>query len=181
MKIEIPSNATAKKILATNKPPRGTTHFRFSDGNRKPVIDKIANIDCLAGCTGTLEYGKVTFDGRGRHAKVKEFIPAESEQAAPPSPEPTMPEPTEKPAAASNQRKNKIHGFSACAVAKSLGKAGIGYAEADAILKSRGVVMPKASLSVQLGFGRNPQTWCKRGEPASLTDQQIAELRQAVA
>jgi len=149
---------------------------RFGGG-----IDKIANIDCLAGCTGTLEYGKVTFDGRGRHAKVKEFIPAESEQAAPPSPEPTMPEPTEKPAAASNQRKNKIHGFSACAVAKSLGKAGIGYAEADAILKSRGVVMPKASLSVQLGFGRNPQTWPKRGEPANLTDQQIADLRQAVA
>ena len=181
MKIEIPSNATAKKILATDKPPRGTTHFRFSDGNRKPVIDKIANIDCLAGCTGTLEYGKVTFDGRGRHAKVKEFIPAESEQAAPPSPEPTMPEPTEKPAAASNQRKNKIHGFSACAVAKALGKAGVKFDEANRIMIAHNIQMPKASLSVQLGFGRNPETWPKRGEPANLTDQQIADLRQAVA
>ena len=58
----IPANATAKAILETNKPPRGATHFRYTEGRRKPIIDAIKNIDCLAGCTGKLEFGKVSFD-----------------------------------------------------------------------------------------------------------------------
>jgi hypothetical protein len=76
-------------------------------------------------------------------------------------------------------RKSKILGFSACAVAKALGRAGIKLEEADQILRKHGVEMTRASLSVQLGFGRNPASWEKRGEPAPLTEAQIAELRQA--
>ena len=77
-------------------------------------------------------------------------------------------------------RKNKILGFSACAVAKALGRAGIKLEEADQILRRQGVAMTRASLSVQLGFGRNEATWEKRGEPAPLTEAQIAELRQEI-
>ena len=77
-------------------------------------------------------------------------------------------------------RKSKILGFSACAVAKALGRAGIKLEEADEILRKHGVEMTRASLSVQLGFGRNPASWEKRGEPAPLTEDQIAELRQAI-
>jgi len=77
-------------------------------------------------------------------------------------------------------RKNKIHGFSACAVAKAFGKAGVKWGEADRVFRAHGIEMSKASLSVQLGFGRNPATWEKRGEPAPLTDEQIADLREEV-
>ena len=52
--VTIPANATAKAILKTNQPPRGSTHFRYTEGRRRPVIDKLANIDTLAGCTGKL-------------------------------------------------------------------------------------------------------------------------------
>ena len=68
-------------------------------------------------------------------------------------------------------------GFSACAVAKALGKAGLKYEEADRIFKAHGITMPKASLSVHLGFGRNPNAWERHGKPAELNDAQVAELR----
>ncbi len=178
----IPANANAKAILETNKPPRGATHFRYTEGKRKPVIDKLANIDTLAGCTGKLEFGRVTFEGRGKHAKVKEFTPL----AAEPAPKVTVLEANRPPEVINGvkpttARKNKIHGFSACAVAKALGAAGIKWEEADKIMRAHGIEMPKASLSVQLGFGRNRATWEKRGEPAGLTPEQIADLRQEVA
>ena len=78
-------------------------------------------------------------------------------------------------------RKNKALGHSACAVAKALGRAGIKLEEADRILRGYGVEMSRASLSVQLGFGRNPATWEKRGQPAPLTEEQIAELQKAIS
>ena len=177
--ISIPAKAKAKAIIDSNKPPKGATHFRYVEGRRKPIIDAIKNIDCLAGCTGKIEFGKVTFEGRGRHAKVKEFIPLEANSVVPSAP--ATPEPTEKHAAGSKGRKNKIYGFSACAVAKALGKAGVKWDEADRIFKAHGIEMPKASLSVQLGFGRNQATWEKRGEPAPLTEDQIADLRKEVS
>ena len=70
----------------------------------------------------------------------------------------------------------KILGFSACAVLKALGRAGVKYPEADAILKRHGIDMPKASVSVQLGFGRNEHTWKRHGQPASLAPEQLKEL-----
>jgi len=48
-------------------------------------------------------------------------------------------------------------------------------------MRAHGIEMPKASLSVQLGFGRNQATWEKRGEPAPITDDQIADLRKEIA
>ena len=182
MNISIPANATTKAILEINKPPRGATHFRYTEARRKPVIDKIANIDTLAGCTGKLEFGKVTFEGRGRHAKVKDFIPlaaAASESPAPQSPPIETSQETPAPTSA-KPRKNKIHGFSACAVAKALGAAGVKHEEAERIFRAHGIEMPKASLSVQLGFGRRPATWERHGKPAELTPKQIAELRVEV-
>ena len=87
----------------------------------------------------------------------------------------TKPKPaTKKP------RHVKILDYSACTVARALGKAGVKTAEADAIMRAHGVEMSKASLSVQLGFGRNPKTWEKRGEPAPLTAAQIKDLRAGV-
>lgn len=74
-------------------------------------------------------------------------------------------------------KRKQIMGFSACSVLKALGKEGIKYAEADAILKRYGIEMPKASVSVQLGFGRNEHTWKRHGKPAPLTREQIDELR----
>jgi hypothetical protein len=88
-----------------------------------------------------------------------------------------------KPPAAKCDRKGgggsvhpKILDFSACAVLKALGRAGVKYPEADAILKRHGIEMPKASVSVQLGFGRNEHTWQRHGQPAALTPEQLKEL-----
>ena len=186
--ISIPANAKAKAIIESNKPPKGATHFRYVEGRRKPIIDAIKNIDCLAGCNGKIEFGKVTFEGRGRHAKIKEFLPLADatpkvtihEANRPPEVIPPAENDGEaKPG--SKGRKNKILGHSACAVAKALGKAGVKWDEADRIMRAHGIEMPKASLSVQLGFGRNQATWEKRGEPAPITDEQIADLRKEVA
>lgn len=175
--VSIPANASAKAILEAHKPPRGSTHFRYMEGNRKPIIDAIKNIDCLAGCTGTLEFGTMKH-GRGQNGRItpKAFEPIKAEKAAPAG----KPAPAEATPPGGKGRKNKIHGFSACAVAKALGKAGIKWEEADRIMRAHGIEMSKASLSVQLGFGRNEATWEKRGEPAPLTDEQIADLRKEV-
>ncbi|MFH1067160.1 MAG: hypothetical protein V1746_04605 [bacterium] len=87
----------------------------------------------------------------------------------------------EKPAKPSGKatgtKHNKILGYSACAVAKALGQAGVKYDEAVKILGKHGVAMSQASLRIQLGFGRNPKTWEKHSKPAPLTEKQIAELR----
>ena len=105
-----------------------------------------------------------------------------SEAAAPETPakakEPKATKPTRADAQPTSKgRKTLIFGCSACAVAKALGKAGVKWAEADAIFRTNGIEMPKASLSVQLGFGRNEASWERHGKPAPLTDAQIAELR----
>jgi len=83
-----------------------------------------------------------------------------------------------KPACRNTSKRKLILGFSACAVLKALGKAGVKYPEADAILKRHGIEMPKASVNVQLGFGRNEHTWQRHGQPAPLTDEQIDRLRK---
>ncbi len=188
--VTIPANATAKAILEANKPPRGATHFRYTEGRRKPIIDAIKNIDCLAGCTGKLEFGKASFEGRGRHAKIAGFSPSTPAEPANGN-RVTIHEANRPPEVIESQsgdepkevksRKNKIHGFSACAVAKSLGSAGVKHEEADRIFRAHGIEMPKASLSVQLGFGRRPATWERHGKPAELTPEQISDLRREVA
>ena len=194
MNINIPSNATTASIKTMHPAPRGATHFRYTTSGRKPVVDAIKNLDVLAGCSGKLEYGKVTFEGRGRHAKIKSFTALATASAPTPEPEPVQPVPPpqpapveqpspveQQPAPATGRPKgaklNRILGFSACAVAKALGKAGVKHEEAARIFHAHEIVMPKASLSVQLGFGRNPATWDRHGQPAALTEAQIAELR----
>ena len=191
MKIEIADNAKAKSILSKYPAPRGATHFRFTPpGGRKPVIDALKNIDTLAGCSGELEFGKVKGEGRGRNYKVTGFIPAAPAGATPePKRKVTILEANRPPvvipqtngnAAHGKGRKNKILGFSACATAKALGNAGVKHEEADRIFRAHGIQMPKASLSVQLGFGRRPETWERHGQPAAISDAQIKELRSAV-
>lgn len=192
MNITIPSNATTASIKAAHPVPRGATHFRFTAPGRKPVMDAVKNLDTLAGCSGKLEYGKVQFEGRGRHAKIKAFTALAVASAPKPEPERVhlAPEPPFAPEAAAavsaagrpkGTKLNKILGFSACAVAKALGKAGVKYAEADIIFRAHGIEMPKSSLSVQLGFGRNPASWERHGKPADLSDAQIADLRATPA
>lgn len=184
MNITIPSNATLQSINAAFPAPRGATHFRFTAQGRKPVIDAIKNLDTLTGCSGKLEYGKVQFEGRGRHAKIKAFtalgVASASVPEGEPAPEPVARE-TESMPAASKARKNKVLGFSACAVAKALGAAGVKYEDAARILRAHGIEMPKASLSVQLGFGRNSKSWERHGNPAPLTAEQMSELRAQAA
>jgi hypothetical protein len=104
----------------------------------------------------------------------------EKETAPTPAPMPQSAEPSPEPAPA-KVKLNRIFGFSACAVTKALGKAGVKYAEANRIFHAHGIEMPKASLSIQLGFGRNPTSWEHHGKPAELTDAQVAELRAEVA
>ncbi|XHR27630.1 MAG: hypothetical protein ACFUZC_17020 [Chthoniobacteraceae bacterium] len=188
MNITMPSNATTSSIKAAHPVPRGTTHFRFTAPKRKPVIDGIKNLDVLAGCEGKLEYGKAIYKGRGRHAMITGFTVFATAQkkkpdpvaAAVPSLEPQTANVTPKPALAKGKL-NRIFGFSACAVAKTLGKAGVKYAEGDRIFRVHGIEMSKASLSVQLGFGRNSASWKRHGQPANLTETQVAELRAEVA
>ena len=86
------------------------------------------------------------------------------------------PKPSPKSADGGPSKRKRILGHSACAVLKALGKAGVKYPEADAILKHHGIEMPKASVNVQLGFGRNPHTWQRHGQPAPLTDDQLKKL-----
>ncbi len=100
---------------------------------------------------GRVAFGKATYEGRGRNARITAFHPIPT-TAPLPSPAPDVASETNpKPATG---RKNKIHGFSACAVAKALGKAGVKWEEANRILHAHGIEMPKASLSVQLGLPR---------------------------
>ena len=190
MNITIPTNATTASIKTTHPVPRGATHFRFTALKRKPVIDAIKNLDVLAGCSGKLEYGKAIFQGRGRHAKIAGFtVLAAPSPSAPEKQSATKPAATLTPQPAASKpeavrgtkgKLNRVFGFSACAVAKALGKAGVKYAEANLIFRAHGIEMPKASLSVQLGFGRNPASWERHGKPADLSDAQIAELRAEV-
>jgi hypothetical protein len=189
MNISIPSNATTQSIKAAHPAPRGATHFRYTASGRKPVIDAITNLDTLAGCSGKLEYGKVTFEGRGRYAKIKSFaaltvasVPVAKQKTAPaPQPESIEPQSSLTIGRPKGSKLNRILGFSACAVAKALGKAGLKHEEADRIFRAHGIEMPKASLSVQLGFGRNAASWERHGKPAEITDSQVAELRAAAA
>lgn len=90
-----------------------------------------------------------------------------------PAADTTAPEPRQP------RQRHQILGHSACAVLKALGKAGLKYPEADAILKRHGIEMPKASVNVQLGFGRNEHTWQRHGQPAPLTDEQVDRLRRS--
>ena len=181
MNITIPANATTASIKIAHPVPRKATHFRYTERGRKPIIDKIENLDTLAGCSGKLEYGTVTFEGRGRHAKITGFASLAVASAATPEVAPSRESAPGQTAGRSKGTKlNKIMGFSACAVAKALGKAGLKYTEADCIFKAHGITMPKASLSVQLGFGRNPAAWERHGKPAELTEAQIAELQAII-
>jgi hypothetical protein len=99
--------------------------------------------------------------------------------SAAPSEAPTTPD-AAKPGRPAGLKHNKLLDFSACAVAKALGRVGVKFEEADRILKAHGITMTKPSLSVQLGFGRNPKSWERHGQPASLGDKKLAELRAAV-
>ena len=96
------------------------------------------------------------------------------DQRKPPTPPPAPKR--ERKGGGSSSVHPKILGFSACAILKALGRAGVKYPEADAILKRHGIEMPKASVSVQLGFGRNEHTWQRHGQPAPLTPEQLKEL-----
>lgn len=188
MNITIPSNATVKSIKAAHPVPRGATHFRLTTSKRKAIIDVLKNLDSLAGCSGKLEYGKVTFQGRGRHAKIVAFT-ALGETSAPepkqkpetaPQPVAVEPQPAPAPKRTKGGKLNRILSFSACAVAKALGKSGVKYEEADRIFRAHGIEMPKASLSVQLGFGRNPASWARHGKPAELNGELISTLRASI-
>jgi hypothetical protein len=93
MAINIPSTATSPSIKTAHPVPRGATHFRFTTPSRKPVIDAIKNLDTLAGCSGKLEYGKVTFRGRGRHATINTFTALGVASTPAPVPAPVAPPP----------------------------------------------------------------------------------------
>lgn len=179
MNISIPSNATTQSIQTAHIPPKGSTHFRFTTSGKKPVIDKLKNLDTLAGCNGKLEYGTVEFEGRGRYARIKAFTVLGAATEVKPKVALSASEPVVQKN--SKGRKNRVFGFSACAVAKALGAAGVKYEETDRIFRAHGIMMSKASLSVQLGFGRNSKSWERHGIPAALTEEQIAELRAVSA
>jgi hypothetical protein len=93
MNIEIADNTKVATILKKYPAPRGATHFRFTAPGRKPVIDALKNIDVLAGCTGSLEYGKAKTEGTRKNRKIIGFIPAqndaEKKRVPAPSPRPT--------------------------------------------------------------------------------------------
>jgi hypothetical protein len=167
---------TAKKevvsFLKTLGAPRGATHFRLSIEGHNPIVDTLKNLDVAAGCTGAIEFGKVT--GRGRS---RAFAPIAAKK--PRAKKATGPAVTESTPAKATRKgtRHTILGHSACAVLKALGKAGVKYPEADTILKRHGIEMPKASVSVQLGFGRNEKTWARHGNPAPLDDAAIGRLR----
>ncbi len=99
------------------------------------------------------------------------------EAAAPSTVEPAPAQEASPEPGPPTRKRTQILGHSACAVLKALGRAGVKYPEADVILKRHGIEMTKASVSVQLGFGRNEHTWERHGKPAPLTEEKVAQLR----
>jgi hypothetical protein len=65
-----------------------------------------------------------------------------------------------------------IFGFAVTAVIRTLGKEGVTIKQMQAILDAKKIKMPPASVSVQLGFGRNGSN----RPNAELSKAQIAEL-----
>lgn len=171
---------TAKKEIASFiknlGAPRGATHFRMSIEGHNPIVDTLKNLDVAAGCTGKIEFGKMT--GRGRNRAFEPVVAKEKRSRAQQTPVAGKPAPKKAPRKGTRRT---ILGHSACAVLKALGKAGVKYPEADAILKGHGIEMPKASVSVQLGFGRNENAWERHGKPAPLSEAEIAQLREPFA
>jgi hypothetical protein len=141
--------------------PRGATHFRLLIEGRNPVVETLKNIDVAAGCSGEIEFGKMV--GRGKNRSFELITPKDK--------------PMRSTKAPRKGTRHTILGHSACAILKALGKAGVKYPEADEILKHHGIEMPKTSVSVQLGFGRNENSWKRHGQPAALTDRDIKSLR----
>lgn len=159
--------------------PRGATHFRLNIDGHNPIVETLKNLDVAAGCSGEIEFGKVT--GRGRNRSFEPVVvKRKRSRSQPPTPESVEPETLPVKAPRKGTR-HSLLGHSACAVLKALGNAGVKYPEADEILKRHGIEMPKASVSVQLGFGRNEKAWERHGQPAPLSETEIAQLREAPA
>lgn len=74
IKFNAPGNATLATLKAAYPAPKGATHFYFVAGSRRPVIGLLKDLDLLAGCQGTLEFGSAVFTGSGRSRTMKEFI-----------------------------------------------------------------------------------------------------------
>jgi len=124
-------------------------------------------------------------------------LAVEADAAAAPEPEPKPAAPRKTPkknvknvvakkakavratGGSTGKRMPKIMDFSVCAVVRALGAAGVQNGHAKAILAAHGINdMPPASLSVQLGFGRNGTEGRK---PAPLTTEQLNELTASAA
>ena len=147
---------------------------REDNGKTVVVCDNFKINTCANGRCQLRENGKMrgNFTGEDAAKAHAEFLVSQRKPEK------------KKPAAATGERKrarhNKILGHSVCSVARALGQVGVKYPEADAIMRAHGVVMPPASLRVQLGFGRNTNSWVRHGSPALLTEKQVKELRRLV-
>jgi hypothetical protein len=175
--ITIPN--TKKEVasfLKTLGAPRGATHFRLSIEGHNPIVEMLKNLDVAAGCSGEIEFGKMV--GRGRSRTFELIAAKEKRIRSKKALEPASEDSTTVKAVRKGTR-HTILGHSACAVLKALGRVGVKYPEADQILKRNGIEMPKASVSVQLGFGRNENAWQRHGQPAPLTEKDIESLRSA--
>ena len=113
----LPPRRKRPRIDHADRPPPGRPHggrtrrsALGSHGRRKPVIDKLANIGCLAGCTGRVEFGKATYEGRGRNARITAFHPIPT-TAPLPSPAPDMPSGEAKPATGRNEQNPQVLGL----------------------------------------------------------------------
>jgi hypothetical protein len=174
---------TKRAIIAFQKRlgiPRGATHFRLNIEGHNPIVETLKNLDVAAGCSGEIEFGKVT--GRGRNRTFEPITITEKKARTKKTQTSVQPTPDVVPEKSPRKgTRHTILGHSACAVLKALGKAGVKFPEADAILKRHGIEMPKASVSVQLGFGRNEKAWQRHGQPAPLSDEEVAQLREQSA
>lgn len=76
---------------------------------------------------------------------------------------------------------SKIMGFSKCSFVKALGKNGHTYYHAKKVLNACGISMPKASIRIQIYFGKKSDLWKTFGKPAELTQEQIEEIEKILA
>lgn len=72
-------------------------------------------------------------------------------------------------------------GFSKCSFVKALGKNGYTYYHAKKVLNACGISMPKASIRIQIYFGKKSDLWKTFGKPAELTQEQIEEIEKILA
>lgn len=159
--------------------PKGATHVKVTTPAGKFAISGLKQASAsLDGVEGELTYGAIT--GKGKDSKFTpmadgkvDFAKVAEAMAKAEEPKPAKEKKVRQPKEPSLGGCGGLFGFSVTAVCRALGKAGFETADVRAIMAAKNVPIADATVGIQVNAGRNGQ----RGDPASLTKEQLNELR----